>query len=493
MTSPSPITLPWQERFFRSAAPLLISDLFAIIASYFVTLFFRFYSQSGHDFYTWLNLTLGLRETADVGFELEQFYLINAPRILFLLSATLLFLYGYMSLYARRRFIRRHNEAWTIIMANLLALGVFYGYFYLTRNEFHPRSVFASLLAINAIFTLLCRQATLTLLDRVHLGTSRVLLIGDGQEAEFIDRYISTIKPAGLTIVARLSMDSSLSMGPLLAQIKAHVQQHQCHMILCANKHFTVSQIMQLLELGESLGQEVKVLSDKLNVLINEAGMTSDFFMELPLVHFAVAPQGTWSQQFRQNSSQLLAALLLVSFLPFLLLLAAIIKATSRGPVFFMQERMGINRRPFWMYKFRTMNDRADELQAQIEEFNESGEGLFKIKQDPRVTPIGRFLRRFSLDELPQLINVVKGEMTLVGPRPLPKRDFENYYEEWHYGRHSGLPGLTCLWQVSGRSDVSFHNMCILDDYYLRNQNFMLDLKILLRTIRVVLFAKGAY
>jgi lipopolysaccharide/colanic/teichoic acid biosynthesis glycosyltransferase len=145
------------------------------------------------------------------------------------------------------------------------------------------------------------------------------------------------------------------------------------------------------------------------------------------------------------------------------------------------------------MYKFRTMYERSDELLAQVEEFNESGEGLFKIRNDPRVTPVGRLLRRFSVDEMPQLINVIRGEMTLVGPRPLPRRDFENYYEEWHYSRHSGLPGLTCLWQVSGRSDVNFHNMCILDDYYLRNQNAMMDFKILLRTVGVVLFAKGAY
>jgi lipopolysaccharide/colanic/teichoic acid biosynthesis glycosyltransferase len=109
------------------------------------------------------------------------------------------------------------------------------------------------------------------------------------------------------------------------------------------------------------------------------------------------------------------------------------------------------------------------------------------------VTAVGRFLRRFSLDELPQLINVIRGEMTLVGPRPLPRRDFENYYEEWHYSRHSGMPGLTCLWQVSGRSDIDFHNMCILDVYYLRNQNWVLDLKIILKTLWVVLFAKGAY
>jgi lipopolysaccharide/colanic/teichoic acid biosynthesis glycosyltransferase len=170
-----------------------------------------------------------------------------------------------------------------------------------------------------------------------------------------------------------------------------------------------------------------------------------------------------------------------------------LIRLTSRGPALFVQERIGINRRPFQMFKFRTMYNRADEMQAEIEELNESGEGLFKIRHDPRVTPVGRLLRRFSLDELPQLFNVLKGNMNIVGPRPLPRRDFNNYYEKWHYNRHEGLPGLTCLWQVSGRSDVNFYNMCILDVYYLRNRSSVLDAKILLRTIGVVLFAKGAY
>ena len=104
-----------------------------------------------------------------------------------------------------------------------------------------------------------------------------------------------------------------------------------------------------------------------------------------------------------------------------------------------------------------------------------------------------RFLQRVSLDDLQQLINVVKGKIALVWPNLLPRPDFENYYEEWHYSRHSGLPRLTCLWQVSGRSDIIFRKMCIMDDYYLRNQNSALDLKIILLTIRVVLFAKGAY
>ena len=139
------------------------------------------------------------------------------------------------------------------------------------------------------------------------------------------------------------------------------------------------------------------------------------------------------------------------------------------------------------------MHDRADELVAQLEEFNESGHGLFKMKEDPRTTGIGKLLRRFSLDELPQLINVLRGDMSIIGPRPLPRRDFEGYYENWHYSRHEGIPGITCLWQVSGRSDLDFHNMCILDVYYLRNRNWALNLKILFRTVQAVLFARGAY
>jgi len=128
-----------------------------------------------------------------------------------------------------------------------------------------------------------------------------------------------------------------------------------------------------------------------------------------------------------------------------------------------------------------------------MEHLNESQGALFKIRQDPRVTPVGRVLRRFSLDELPQLVNVVRGEMALVGPRPLPRRDFENYYEDWHYGRHAGLPGITCLWQISGRSLVHFEDMCILDIYYLRNRDWIQDVAILLRTAQAVFLSRGAY
>jgi exopolysaccharide biosynthesis polyprenyl glycosylphosphotransferase len=492
MTEPRKFTtLSRRERLFRSPFPYLVSDILAIITAYYATWQIRFQSEWGARLFTWINVGLGVRETGDVGPVMESFYWVNAPRILCWLILALLFLYGFLDLYGGHRFIRRRYIPSNMLVANLVALGLFYAYFYLTRNQFHPRSMFASVLALNVIIGLSFRQLMAPILRRSGLIRCRTILLGDNADAAFLDRYIAVRQPHGIEIVARTPFDPNEKMDSLLQRLSDLAVRHRTHLIVCADKRMTVAQIMQILELSDTLNQEVKVLSDTLNVVVNEAGMPADSFRETPLVHFAV-PSPRFAGA-RKLTTRLVAGVLTLVASPLLLVLALLIKATSRGPVFFIQERIGIDRRPFRMVKFRTMHNRAEELQAQIEDLNESGGGLFKIKHDPRVTPVGRFLRRFSLDELPQLINVLRGEMTLVGPRPLPRRDFENYYEEWHYSRHSGLPGLTCLWQISGRSDISFHNMCILDDYYLRNRTAMLDLKIVLRTISVVLFAKGAY
>lgn len=189
--------------------------------------------------------------------------------------------------------------------------------------------------------------------------------------------------------------------------------------------------------------------------------------------------------------------------LPFYLLLAVLIKLTSEGPVLYVQDRVGKDEYPFKLYKFRTMttgnNDNAHRdftknfingnAKGQVDE---NGNRLFKITSDPRVTSIGKFLRRTSLDELPQFINVLKGEMTLVGPRPPLVYELP-YYQEWHKNRLTVKPGLTGLWQVSGRSTVPFDEMVKLDIHYIENWSFLLDLKIILRTIPVMLFGRGGY
>lgn len=185
--------------------------------------------------------------------------------------------------------------------------------------------------------------------------------------------------------------------------------------------------------------------------------------------------------------------------LPVGLILAAIIKITSRGPVFFKQQRSLYKGGPsFTLYKFRTMRHGADDLKDEIWENNESDHALFKMKKDPRVTAIGRFLRKYSLDEMPQFINVLKGDMSLVGPRPLPVDDFDkirngavNY--DWYNNRGEAKPGITGLWQISGRSKLSFEEMCMLDLYYIENQSIFFDLEIMFETIPVMFFGRGAY
>ncbi|HZU20820.1 MAG TPA: exopolysaccharide biosynthesis polyprenyl glycosylphosphotransferase [Gaiellaceae bacterium] len=186
------------------------------------------------------------------------------------------------------------------------------------------------------------------------------------------------------------------------------------------------------------------------------------------------------------------ASLIVVVGSPLWLLIALTIKLTSRGPVFYADPRIGLAEREFQMLKFRTMIAGAAQQQQALERANEATGALFKIRRDPRVTSVGRMLRRYSLDELPNLVNVLRGEMSLVGPRPLPLRDYR-LLDEWHRRRYNVLPGVTGLWQVAGRSDLSFDDLVRLDFYYLENWSIWLDISILVKTPFAVLRRRGAY
>jgi exopolysaccharide biosynthesis polyprenyl glycosylphosphotransferase len=187
------------------------------------------------------------------------------------------------------------------------------------------------------------------------------------------------------------------------------------------------------------------------------------------------------------------SAVLLLLLTPLFLAIALSIKVTSPGPVFFIQERIGRNKRRFRLYKFRTMVPDAEKRLGELEKQNEVSGPVFKIKHDPRVTAIGALLRKTSLDELPQLINVIKGDMSLVGPRPLPVRDYRGFTEDWHRRRFSVRPGITCLWQVRGRSAIPFEKWMELDMQYIDQWSLLLDMKILVKTIPAVLKGSGAH
>jgi exopolysaccharide biosynthesis polyprenyl glycosylphosphotransferase len=250
-------------------------------------------------------------------------------------------------------------------------------------------------------------------------------------------------------------------------------------------------QIKCIIEACELQGIQAHLLSEFFQLKIARARPGE--FEGLPILTLATGPSVLWEAGLKRAFDLVTAAGLVLLFSPILLLAALAIKiASPDGPVFFVQTRVGHNRRHFKMLKLRTMVPYAEHLQAQLVELYEAQGPVFKIKNDPRVTPLGRFLRKTSVDELPQLLNVIKGDMSLVGPRPLPLRDVERFEDAWLKRRFSVKPGITCLWQVNGRSNTGFNKWVEQDLEYIDHWSFGLDLKILIKTIPAVLRGTGA-
>ncbi|GAH11522.1 unnamed protein product, partial [marine sediment metagenome] len=202
-----------------------------------------------------------------------------------------------------------------------------------------------------------------------------------------------------------------------------------------------------------------------------------------------ISPLGQWLKRLLDLS---IVFILAIPVALITVVTAAAVKLESPGPAFFIQERVGYKGRPFKMTKFRSMVVDADDQKEALRAMNEANGPIFKIRNDPRLTRVGRIIRRLSLDELPQLYNVLLGEMSLVGPRP-PLAEEVNQYQSWHMQRLEVKGGITGLWQVSGRSDLTFDEQCLLDIYYIENWSIALDLRIMLQTIPYVLFGRGAY
>jgi exopolysaccharide biosynthesis polyprenyl glycosylphosphotransferase len=239
----------------------------------------------------------------------------------------------------------------------------------------------------------------------------------------------------------------------------------------------------------EDLGLDTLLAANLFPHLIAQAQLEK--LEELPLLRFTTIPHDQEALFFKRLFDLISSALGLLVLSPLLGLTALLVKTTSEGPVFFRQERMGLNGRRFTCLKFRTMVANAEALKAQLERFNEVDGPVFKIRNDPRITPLGRLLRKTSLDELPQLLNVFKGDMSLVGPRPPIPSEVEKY-ERWQRRRLSMRPGITCLWQISGRSQLDFDTWMKLDLQYIDNWSLTLDFIILLKTVPAVLSARGA-
>jgi exopolysaccharide biosynthesis polyprenyl glycosylphosphotransferase len=217
-----------------------------------------------------------------------------------------------------------------------------------------------------------------------------------------------------------------------------------------------------------------------------------DYFSKYSLIPLSARTIYGYPSIAKRMMDIVLSSIFLFLSIPIFIIVPIAIKMLSPGPIFYIQERVGLGKRKFRLYKFRTMNQNAEENQDELEELNEAGGPVFKIKNDPRITPIGKFLRKTSIDEIPQFVSVMKGDMSIVGPRPLPVRDYNGFNEDWHRRRFSVRPGITCLWQIQGRSTISFDRWMELDMEYIDHWSLWLDIKILIKTVPTVLKGIGA-
>ena len=314
----------------------------------------------------------------------------------------------------------------------------------------------------------------------------RFILVGSSADNARFDADFRTKPYEGISILAQLDLNQTD-----VEDLVDLLHDHSANGVILNAKHTFFGQIEKAIQICELEGVEAWLLADFFKTQISHTVL--DDFGERPMLVFRCTPEESWQGVAKQVLDIVAAFVALVSLCWLFALISLLIKWTSRGPVFFRQQRSGLNGQPFTMLKFRSMVSDAEQRKHELAALNEMNGPVFKVTDDPRITPIGRWLRKYSLDELPQLWNVLRGEMSLVGPRPLPVDEVKRFDDLAHRRRLSVKPGLTCLWQISGRNNVTdFKDWVRLDLEYIDNWSLWLDLKILARTIPVVLSGSGA-
>ncbi|MGM0380640.1 MAG: sugar transferase [bacterium] len=321
----------------------------------------------------------------------------------------------------------------------------------------------------------------------------RVLIAGAGEVGRRVTREMKKLFGDQIEILGFIDDHREEFEFPILGELsefEEKVKQLQPDSLFISISNIEEEKMLRMMERARSLGLPVKIISDVFDIVAQK--VTGGSQEKWPVIEIQDTPVRRTQAFIKRGFDLVGASLILLGLSPFFVLIAAAIKLESSGPVFFTQERMKNRNESFDFIKFRTMYENAEQMKEELMDENEKNGPIFKMKKDPRITRVGKFLRRFSLDEFPQLFNVLKGDMSLVGPRP-PTPDEVVEYEPWQEKRLEGYAGMTGLWQVSGRSNLEFEDMCLLDIYYLENWSLELDIKILLKTIPAVLTGKGAY
>jgi len=376
----------------------------------------------------------------------------------------------------------------------------------------HERGVSRMLLVIFSIILagllLLSKSLLYYTLQRYRsrdYNTRNVLIIGTGHRAKRMIKSLQRRKETGYRIMGCLDPfnDEPSSkkqiegdvkiLGPINMLPTMLVEEIVDEVIFAADLG-DIDCINTYIQFAEGLGINIHIVPDfqleKIMYRPETATVYMHEFAGLPTIAISTVPQRHGELLIKGGIDYLAAGAGLVLLSPLFLAIILLVKATSRGPAFFVQERCGLYGRTFNLFKFRTMVENAEELREELEQHNEVDGPVFKISKDPRITTIGKFLRKTSLDELPQLVNILMGHMSLVGPRPPIPAEVKQY-DSWQRRRLSMKPGITCIWQVSGRNNIDFERWMQLDLAYIDNWSLLLDLKILLKTVQEVVRCQG--
>ncbi len=489
--SPTPLVLP--ERDVRRKRPPLLSFILRMetlrVGGRVVSLLALDFIGVVAALYTALLLKLAVKGDLDF----RQAWHEIKPWIWFAYLVTVL-MFARVDLYADRprrpgigKIITALFQATVIALVFALANGDHFSSYYIFYGSLIFGTIYIA--ALRQIHT----QVTGWLLEQAGYQR-RALIVGSGQHIEAVahaleDRAHTRVQLVGYISLTPRPQNGLRSLGQL-DQLPEILGRERVQEVIIADPDFPQERAVELVDICHRRGVMVHVAPTTMEILFDRAefipGQSVPLFTLRPPVFEGI------DYALKRTFDLIVSTITLILLSPVLLAIAAAVKLSSKGPVIYRSVRPGMAGKPFSCFKFRTMREHADQIQADLEPLNEQTGALFKIRNDPRLTSVGRLLRRFSLDELPQLVNVVRGEMSLVGPRPLPMRDFERL-EEWHKKRYLVLPGITGLWQVSGRAELDFDDLVRLDFLYLERWSVFLDLTILLKTIPAVLGRRGAF
>lgn len=437
-------------------------------------------------------LTYALRSHPDI---VEQFHLVEIPPfkgfawlLLIIIPAAPLVLEA-QRFYERPMFCSRFVTAWQLLKGcSIIGVG-------LVLVLFLSKAPFSRIVVVwfcfGSFILIFIKEEILRLIYASDIGRAqmirRFVLVGTSKETARMKRDLRARTMEGFEVLAELNLNETP-----VEKLAELLHEHSVNGVVLNAKHAYFEQVEAAIRACELEGVEAWLVADFFNTQISRTSF--DNFCGRPVLVFRTTPEASWQSVLKQLIDFVGALALLVITGPLLLLpIALLIRLTSPGPILFRQQRSGLNGRPFTIFKFRTMVTDAEQRKHELQAMNEMTGPVFKMTADPRITPIGKILRKFSIDEFPQLLNVLRGEMSLVGPRPLPVDEVKRFNDLAHRRRLSVKPGLTCLWQISGRNNVAdFNDWVRLDLEYIDNWSIWLDLRILFRTVPVVLLGSGA-